>query len=222
MTTAAEFQAVLGDLNTVMLGDLDAMWSHAADWDAQEFRSWVLDAYPDVASPYVDAAGDLAADWYDDAAPELEFKAKPAALPPVEQMRASAGWALSNESAFELLAGSAQRMLFNGSRQTVLGAVEQEAGATWARHASGTACSFCRMLATRSNVYVSKGAAEHGKSGSRYHDNCHCLAVMVRPGCSFEPAPYVSAWEADYKAARRLAGSGDVKEIMAAYRQLGQ
>lgn len=39
------------------------------------------------------------------------------------------------------------------------------------------------------------------KLGDKYHDNCHCVAVEVRPGGSYEPPPYVKDWEKAYKDA---------------------
>lgn len=58
------------------------------------------------------------------------------------------------------------------------------------------------------------------KLGDKYHDHCRCLAVEIRPGKSYEPAPYVEKWNEDYVAARKAAGSGDPKKILAAWRQL--
>jgi len=34
--------------------------------------------------------------------------------------------------------------------------------------------------------------------GQRYHDRCHCIAVMVRPGDTYQPPAYVERWEQDY------------------------
>lgn len=51
--------------------------------------------------------------------------------------------------------------------------------------------------------------------GSRYHDNCRCVAVPVRPGTSYEPPDYVAQWEGDYQAARD-DGASSPGEIAAA------
>jgi len=45
--------------------------------------------------------------------------------------------------------------------------------------------------------------------GDKYHDWCHCIAVAVRPGGSYEPPPYVEQWDRQYAnavAAARNAG----------------
>lgn len=37
--------------------------------------------------------------------------------------------------------------------------------------------------------------------GDKFHDHCHCTAIAVRPGSSYEPAPYVEQWQKDYENA---------------------
>lgn len=76
-----------------------------------------------------------------------------------------------------------------------------------------------------------KGVRVRGsqKVVSKYHDNCRCMAVAVRPGQSYEPPPYVEKWEQEYVDAVRAAsaagrtkgeyGAIDVKAVMAAMRQ---
>lgn len=68
-----------------------------------------------------------------------------------------------------------------------------------------------------------KGVRVRGtqKSGSKYHDNCHCMAVAVRPGASYEPPAYVDQWEAEYIAATR-ATNGGTKAVLAEMRQLAK
>ncbi|SIH90507.1 Uncharacterised protein [Mycobacteroides abscessus subsp. abscessus] len=50
------------------------------------------------------------------------------------------------------------------------------------------------------NVGDSRIGAQRGTRalGERYHDRCHCIAVMVRPGNTYQPPPYVEQWERDY------------------------
>lgn len=81
-------------------------------------------------------------------------------------------------------------------------------------------------LARRERYTSARRAAQQGKAvgdlrtgrlrgsrshADRYHDNCHCVAVPVRPGGSYEPPDYVEQWENDYIAASRE--SGDPKVI---------
>lgn len=43
------------------------------------------------------------------------------------------------------------------------------------------------------------------KLGDKYHDNCHCIAVPVRTGDSYQPPDYVAQWEQDYFDAQDAA-----------------
>ena len=96
----------------------------------------------------------------------------------------------------------AERAIFDGFRDTITANADREPGARWARHASANACGWCRMLATREAVYTSAHAAG---DGNRYHDHCHCMAVVVRPGQTYTPPPYVAQWDDDYKEARKIS-----------------
>lgn len=59
----------------------------------------------------------------------------------------------------------------------------------------------------RLGQFISGGRRARGTQalGDRYHDNCKCLAVAVRPGQDWEPPPYVLQWDEDYIAATQLA-----------------
>ncbi|MGX6508279.1 VG15 protein [Rhodococcus sp. SJ-2] len=59
--------------------------------------------------------------------------------------------------------------------------------------------------------------------GKSYHDNCDCRVVAVRPGREYNPPEHVLQFEQEYIDASRAApgaGAGNVKDIMAAWRQL--
>lgn len=48
------------------------------------------------------------------------------------------------------------------------------------------------------------------KLGEKYHDKCHCIAVEVRPGDSYQPPDYVDTWnEAYIKASRETPKTGE-------------
>lgn len=48
-----------------------------------------------------------------------------------------------------------------------------------------------------------KGVKTRGtrKLGEKWHDHCHCVAVEIRPGSTYKPAPYVERWKQSYKDA---------------------
>ena len=216
-----EFQGVLTQLAAAAEDKIGVLIPHLDRLDAAERRQFITDAYPTLITPYLAAAGDLTAQWYDEQPTTTRgFRAAAATLAPVGQLAISGRWALTQSNPVAALQGSSTRAVFNSSRRTVLSNVERESGARWARHASANACAFCRMLATRTGVgkgslYTSKTAAvrtgttkrKRGKrsAGDKYHDHCHCIAVPVRPGDSYEPAPYVQQWTEDYRAAVRGA-----------------
>lgn len=58
--------------------------------------------------------------------------------------------------------------------------------------------------------------------GDKFHDRCHCTAVPVRPGGSYEPPAYAERWEQDYvdavnaaRAAGRTKGRYDAIDFKA-------
>ena len=161
----AELRSALADLNTVMQIDLLALWRAIDGQDVEVLRTVLQAEVPDVVDPYLSAAGDITADWYEAQAPRLAYTATPAPLPPRERLETTARWAAgsvlsrSSVSPLDLLSGSMQRALFDESRRTVLDNAQAERGARWARHASANACEFCRMVATRGAVYASEASA---------------------------------------------------------------
>lgn len=194
----AEFQLLLAQLAGELGSRIDRLVPSLDRLSQPELLSFMTDAYPELVTPYIAAGNNLTTVWYDEqpTPPEAKpFYAEPAAVTPVEQLAASARWAMLQSDPTGALKGTATRAVFNGSRDTVITNTERE-GVRWARHASANACGFCRMLATRGAVYRSQALAK------KSHDHCHCLAVPDRDGL-YVPAPYVEQWERDYTQARR-------------------
>lgn len=241
----AELRSALVELNTLMVGDLAALWRAMDGQDVEFLRDALQAELPGVVDPYLAASGDITATWYESQAPQSAYVATPAALVDEGQLQSTARWAAGTVltrtpvTPLDLLSGAMQRALFNESRETVLENAETEPGARWARHASANACEFCRMVATRGAVYTSEATAgrvggrgstgKRGKGirsrgnqavGDKYHDHCHCIVVPVRPGQSYDPPSYVEAWEAEYTRARKAADGNDAKSILSAWRKL--
>lgn len=212
-----ERQFLLDQVNRQASNDLRALWGAAAGLVTVEFASVMIDGFPKLADPYVELSSRLSATWFELSEPLSPYVAVTAPPIPVERLVNSAEWALgaSGDEGLARLEGSLQRAVYDGARDTTILNVEAT-GSRWARYASANACAFCRMVATRGAVYKSQEAA-----GRAYHDHCHCMAVEVRDGQEYEPPDYVQAWEAEYRKARKEAGSGDPKEILAAWRQQG-
>lgn len=87
-----------------------------------------------------------------------------------------------------------QKLVADTGRGTVLEAVRQDPQArAWARTAALGACAFCKLLASRGSVFARETV------GFRAHDGCHCAAVPVFAGQTFEPSPQAREWARLYE-----------------------
>lgn len=210
---AAERQQILQQVQQLAVSDLLALWVAAQQLPSGDFAGFIADGFIEVIAPYVSLAGDLAATWFEESDPGSVYVAQTAEMPPTQMLAKSAQWALGadGDAAMDRLEGTTQRAVFNGARETTLLNVEATQS-KWARHARADACAFCRLLATRGAAYRSKKTA-----ATKVHDHCYCLPIEVRTG-TYEPPDYAQAWEDEYLKARANAGSGDPKQILAAWR----
>lgn len=164
----------------------------AADMAAEVARSplgirlqTLLDALPLIVPTYYDAAGLLAADWYD----ELRDESRPSTTfaptvigdpatdwieREVAKYRVDIDADLETEMA-RLVAETerlAEKEIARGFRDSVLGNTRSDREAIgWSRVARAGACKFCRMLADKGAVYRSESTATFGA-----HTDCHCAA----------------------------------------------
>lgn len=214
--SAPERQYLLNQVGRLAESDLNRLWQQAEQRADVDFFAYVVAAFPDVVDPYHQAAGQLSATWFEESLPESAYIAKVVEPLAVQKLTASAQWALGGDGrvALDRLQGTLQRAVFDGARDTTLLNV-QATGSGWARYASANACAFCRLLATRGSAYRSENTA-----ATKVHDHCSCIPVEDRDN-SYEPPDYVTAWQDEYIAARDTAGSGDPKQILAAWRQQG-
>jgi hypothetical protein len=194
--------------------DLDQLWVRAEQLGTAEFFAYLVQAFPDVVDPYNQAAGQLAANWFEESLPASAYIAKVADPPPLERLVSSAKWALGGDGtvALDRMKGTLQRAVFDGARDTTLLNVEATRS-KWARYASANACEFCKLLATRGADYRSEKTA-----ATKVHDHCSCIPIEDRDN-SYQPPAYVEQWRQEYLTAREDAGSGDLKPILAAWRQ---
>lgn len=150
--------------------------------------------------------------------------------------------ARSSLSAADMAASveSASGGLFSGNADEVLGylvtdvglwvqqqgrdTIEQNAdreGASWARvPTGGKTCAWCLTLASRDAVYVSKKTALTAADGGRYHGHCDCQAVRIASSEDYPEEYLPDDYYAKYLAARKQAGSGDIKDIVAQMRTM--
>ena len=161
---------ILDQLAGLARRDLAALWELSAD--AEDFAAEIADAYPTIVDSYVGVSAELAATWFEDAAPDSTYLAKIAPLPNEAQLRTSVEWALGaiGLDGLTRLEGSLQRAVFDGARETTLLNV-RETGAHWAREAEPDACDYCQGL---EGLYASDADVFES------HDHCQCMAVEVR------------------------------------------
>jgi len=237
--SAAERRVLLDQINRLAQTDLNNLWRAAELLADNDFFDYILAGFPELASSYHQVAAQVAANWFEESDPLSTYVARVAAPLPAERLTSSARWALGGDGtqALSRMTGSLQRATFDGARDTVFDNVEAS-GSRWIRVARPNACGFCRLLATRTgeSSYSSKAAAVNvvgrrnrgsRRRGEKFHDDCYCQPVEIRGNqdvgdvLSPEDAALVDQWNDEYLKARANAGTGDPKQILAAWRQQG-
>ena len=150
----AAYQALIAKISGLAVSKVVALVGAAPSQET------LLEAYPEVLDPYLSAAGQVSAEWYQSLAPEEPFAVEVAEPVAREVLQANARWGVTQLDPVSALSGSAERQVFNSARETVITNSASE-GVRYARHAQPDACGFCRMLATRSEkwLYRSEGSA---------------------------------------------------------------
>jgi hypothetical protein len=242
---AEALQAILGDLGTVTVAQLVQLFRQHGT--GRDFPGLLREAFPEIVRPHAEAAAQITAQWFNDIVPDAN--AQPVVDLSPERVTKTLDWALhaptktpenteSIKSAPTLdetlarLSGSTKRMVLDASRATVITNTTGTTG--WARYASANACAFCRLLATRTDLYSSAGIKVDPKTGKhyttvvgrsghprgtqalgeKYHDHCRCIAVPVPAGETYTPPDYVADWQQDYQAARD-DGNSSLTDILA-------
>lgn len=221
-----ELQRVVATLVSEAGRGSGALMTRASDrLDRPEALRFITDAFPAHMAPFLAAAGDIAATLYEDLPGGVDgFRAVTADLPSVSDLAAVGRYLFVNglEAAIEsAITTLINRMLRDTTFENlgleygdpvIVENPEAVLGTLWARHASANACGFCRVMATKGPVFqsetsatrvVGRGGKPRGtrKLGDKWHDNCHCVAIAVRPGGKYEPASYVEQWQRDYDRA---------------------
>lgn len=163
---------------------------------AEAVRDALLRSLPDLVDIYGSAAATLAADWYEELRAEEairgRFTATPATLPDLGRSEALARWAVTpmfdadpdKLKALERASGGLQRIISNGSRETIAySSIDDPKANGWQRTGRG-ACGFCAMLISRGDVYT-----EHSADFAS-HDHCNCSAVPAFDGKARPVKPY--------------------------------
>lgn len=168
----------------------------------------VAEIMPALITPILDQTSILTAEWYDSLNPESRYRTRE--FFPVSEGRINytVQWAQELNGPtrpVEHMSGAFQRMVFDCSRQTVVGNAKLE-GVPFFRDAREEACDFCRLLTVDPN-------AHHGKyvdMPSHNHD-CRCIAVASRGENLYVPPRYVEKWKAEVEANK----SGSLTQTLA-------
>lgn len=116
------------------------------------------DAYTDIAGASVSMGAESGAAYYELAG----GTGLVAPTPPDEALQASARWAMTrgdSVTGLQLLSNSLAGRIYSAAQDSVQLSAEAEPGAKWARRARADACGFCKMVATRGDVYASAESA---------------------------------------------------------------
>lgn len=166
-------QAGLGNLTTLALADLVALWKSLDFKDRSAAARQIRSFLPDAIAGYGLAAGALAADFYDEvraaAAVGGSFVATADHVTSPEATQALINWGLAPlfnadapdpALALSRLAGGFQRAVAGADRQIIIANARRDPeDVRYARHASANACTFCAMLTTHQAVYRSAASA---------------------------------------------------------------
>lgn len=166
---AEDYRRALNQLATVSFAQAKALLSQIEDANPILFRDRLLEAFPLVAAPYMTAAGDLSAAWYEEMRAESvggSYAASSAVESAPEAMESLVRYAVtplfqgSSSTVLGLLAGGMQRLVANGARDTIYDNVMADrVRVGYARIPRSGCCAFCGLLASRGAAYNSAASA---------------------------------------------------------------
>lgn len=215
-----QFRTALGQISGAAKRDLDRLLLALNPDNPDEALAALLEYMPALADTYGEAAAALAAEWFDelaDAEGPARFRAVPSPTVAREVIEAKVRYAAgglfgANLNMAGLLAIALDKYVKQPARDTVTRNASR-ANARWARVPTGAStCAFCLMLASR-------GFDFHEHDAGTFHGDCDCQVVP-----SWADDPGLEGYDPDalydvYEAARRAAGSGNPRDILAEMRR---
>lgn len=209
------FQELLATISGQAVVAVQALWKRYANSDSRTRWDALQSAYPQILDPFLSSAELITAEWYDNLNPNANFAVEIPDPIKVSALEANVRWALTTLDPLSTLSGSAERQVFNASRQTTYYNMRRE-NVRYARLASPDACGFCMVLSTRTTdddglylseesatTVVGRGGRPRGSRdlGEEYHDNCKCVPIPIRGDEEYEPPEYVQQWQEQYENA---------------------
>ncbi|MCD0450775.1 hypothetical protein LO762_16480 [Actinocorallia sp. API 0066] len=199
-------------LRAGLIRDLQAVWPLWAVGEVAEFSAFLDVAVSLIQAGHTDSAA-IAARYFRQfrAAEDVAGTAEPRLAPrlnpadiaaslratglagTMRALRAGHSPQAASRAGFVLAQASATRLALSGGRDTVTASSQRDGRAQgWIRVASGNACAFCAMLASRGNAYTrERGAAFQA------HDGCGCSPEPFYAGSRLPATSerYARLWE---------------------------
>ena len=226
------FRLATAELSSLVRGVLEEFFLSLDLSKPEDARDALLEFVPILTDQYGAVAATLAAEFYDElraaSGAAGQFAALAAASVPAGAVEANvrflAGhlWTPNPAAMLGPLLTSADRYVKQPGRNTIRMNAKRE-GVRFARVPTGEkTCAFCLMLASRDAVYFSKeSAGDTGEGfGDGFHGDCDCLVVRIAKKSDYPEGYLPDDYYSMYMDARKAAGSGDTKEITAAFRRL--
>lgn len=191
MATPAQLREDVAD---VVDDALDAYRESLRGVDRADVLDALNDELPGLILVYGEMAAVVASEWYEDARSAAgvpgAFIPSPSSLrdPGVDGLL---GWAAKTANSFEamltLIRGGVHKRVANPARATIIDNAARDPRSVGTQRFARTSggCAFCRMLASRGNVYRTESSARFAA-----HDNCTCVAVPAFGGAPLPVRPY--------------------------------
>jgi len=168
-TEVDDYRKAISQLCAVSFGQAKALLAQLEDVNPLLFRDRLLEAFPSVVAPYMTAAGDLSAAWYEEMRAESvggsfaassAVDASPDAMDSLVRHSLKPVFQGSSSTVLALLAGGMQRLISNGARDTIYDNVMNDrVRVGYARIPRPGCCAFCGLLASRGAAYNSAASA---------------------------------------------------------------
>lgn len=181
---------------------------------------------PMIAQTYGDVSSTAAADFYqqsrDASVARGTYRSTLAPSQAADYVKTQLPWALNAPSSDQRLSRMQkivdEASLQDGRNTIIRNAQRDPSRPRWARVPVGKTCAWCLMIASRGAVYRSADSAGAAK---KFHNHCDCQPVATWDhGNDLPPSYDEGHLYGLYDRARADAGSGDPKQIAAAFRRL--
>lgn len=227
------FRLATEELSSLVREVLEAFFLSLDLSKPEASRDALLEFMPILTEQYGAVAATMAAEWYDElraaSGAAGRFTAVTATSVPTGAVEANVRFLASHlwtTNPAEMLGGlqiAADKYVKQPGRDTIMSNARRER-IRFARVPTGDkTCAFCLMLASRDALYFTRESAGDINDtgfGDGFHGFCDCAVVPIRKKSDYPEGYLPDAYYSMYTEARKAAGSGDTKEITAAFRRL--